>query len=109
MTAMTTDAAVPAIVTTDLRKQFGKKVAVAGLNLTVEHGEVFGFLGPNGAGKTTALNMMLGLVVTWLAMMLSMVLIAALRRIATDRVPPASRDVIPACARRTGWSDRKSS
>jgi ABC-2 type transport system ATP-binding protein len=59
---MTTDAAVPAIVTTDLRKQFGKKVAVAGLNLTVEHGEVFGFLGPNGAGKTTALNMMLGLV-----------------------------------------------
>jgi ABC-2 type transport system ATP-binding protein len=62
VTAMTIDTAAPAIVTTDLRKQFGKKVAVAGLNLTVEQGEVFGFLGPNGAGKTTALKMMLGLV-----------------------------------------------
>jgi ABC-2 type transport system ATP-binding protein len=52
----------PAIVTQDLRKRYGKKVAVAGLNLEVEQGEVFGFLGPNGAGKTTAVKMMLGLV-----------------------------------------------
>jgi ABC-2 type transport system ATP-binding protein len=52
----------PAIVTQDLRKRYGKKVAVARLNLTVERGEVFGFLGPNGAGKTTAVKMMLGLV-----------------------------------------------
>jgi ABC-2 type transport system ATP-binding protein len=52
----------PAIATRDLRKRYGKKVAVSGLTLTVEQGEVFGFLGPNGAGKTTAVKMMLGLV-----------------------------------------------
>lgn len=51
----------PAIATQNLRKRYGKKVAVADLTLTVERGEVFGFLGPNGAGKTTAIKMMLGL------------------------------------------------
>jgi ABC-2 type transport system ATP-binding protein len=56
------DTTTLAIATQDLRKQYGKKVAVAGLTLTVERGEVFGFLGPNGAGKTTAVKMMLGLV-----------------------------------------------
>ncbi len=45
-----------------LRKEFGDKVAVADLTLTVECGEVFGFLGPNGAGKTTAVKMLLGLI-----------------------------------------------
>lgn len=38
------------------------KVALKGLNLTVEPGEVFGFLGPNGAGKTTTMNVLLGYV-----------------------------------------------
>jgi ABC-2 type transport system ATP-binding protein len=38
------------------------KVAVDGLNLTVNAGEVFGFLGPNGAGKTTTMNVLLGFV-----------------------------------------------
>ncbi len=52
----------PAIATQALRKQYGKKVAVASLTLAVERGEVFGFLDPNGAGKTTAVKMMLGLV-----------------------------------------------
>jgi ABC-2 type transport system ATP-binding protein len=52
----------PAIEIHSLRKVFGDKVAVAGLELTVERGEVFGFLGPNGAGKTTAVKMLLGLV-----------------------------------------------
>jgi len=51
-----------AIETNGLRKQFGEKVAVEDLSLTVPRGEVFGFLGPNGAGKTTSLKMLLGLV-----------------------------------------------
>jgi len=38
------------------------KVAVEGLSLTVERGEIFGLLGPNGAGKTTTLKMLLGLI-----------------------------------------------
>src|SRR3954463_3605808 len=38
------------------------KVALKGLNLTVQTGEVFGFLGPNGAGKTTTMNVLLGYV-----------------------------------------------
>lgn len=40
----------------------GVKVAVDGLNLSVQAGEVFGFLGPNGAGKTTTMNVLLGFV-----------------------------------------------
>ena len=52
----------PVVETTGLRKEFGRKVAVADLSLTVGPGEVFGFLGPNGAGKTTSLKMLLGLV-----------------------------------------------
>ncbi|OQY87584.1 MAG: ABC transporter [Chloroflexi bacterium UTCFX4] len=51
-----------AIETNALRKEFGAKVAVADLTLTVQRGEVFGFLGPNGAGKTTSVKMLLGLV-----------------------------------------------
>lgn len=38
------------------------KVALQGLNLEVQAGEVFGFLGPNGAGKTTTMNVLLGFV-----------------------------------------------
>jgi ABC-2 type transport system ATP-binding protein len=38
------------------------KVALSGLDLEVNAGEVFGFLGPNGAGKTTAINVLLGFV-----------------------------------------------
>ena len=38
------------------------KVALTGLDLAVNAGEVFGFLGPNGAGKTTTMNVLLGFV-----------------------------------------------
>jgi len=51
-----------AVETVGLRKEYGPTVAVAGLDLAVMRGEVFGFLGPNGAGKTTSLKMLLGLV-----------------------------------------------
>lgn len=52
-----------AIETFELRKVYNQaKVAVEGLTLQVERGEVFGFLGPNGAGKTTSIKMLLGLV-----------------------------------------------
>jgi ABC-2 type transport system ATP-binding protein len=54
--------ATAAIEVHHLRKEFGEKVAVADLTLTVERGEVFGFLGPNGAGKTTSVKMLLGLI-----------------------------------------------
>lgn len=45
-----------------LTKRYGEIVAVDGVDLTIEPGDVFGYLGPNGAGKTTSLRMMLGLV-----------------------------------------------
>ena len=45
-----------------LVKKFGATVALDGLDLTVEQGEVHGFLGPNGAGKTTTLRVLLGTV-----------------------------------------------
>jgi ABC-2 type transport system ATP-binding protein len=45
-----------------LVKRYGEIVAVDGVDLTVEAGDVFGYLGPNGAGKTTSLRMMLGLI-----------------------------------------------
>jgi ABC-2 type transport system ATP-binding protein len=51
-----------AIETHELRKVFDENVAVRGLTLQVQQGEVFGFLGPNGAGKTTSIKMLLGLV-----------------------------------------------
>jgi ABC-2 type transport system ATP-binding protein len=51
----------PAIETHELRKEFGRVVALAGLTMTVPRGEVFGFLGPNGAGKTTSVKLLLGL------------------------------------------------
>ena len=54
-------AASAAIETHELRKEFGRIVALAGLTMTVPRGEVFGFLGPNGAGKTTAVKLLLGL------------------------------------------------
>jgi ABC-2 type transport system ATP-binding protein len=44
-----------------LRKNFGKTVALNGVNLRVEEGRILGLIGPNGAGKSTALNAILGL------------------------------------------------
>jgi ABC-2 type transport system ATP-binding protein len=45
----------------NVTRKFGQKVAVDGLTLAVEPGELFAFLGPNGAGKTTTVKMLVGL------------------------------------------------
>lgn len=41
-------------------KRYGGFTAVAGIDLNVRKGEIFGFLGPNGAGKTTTIRMVAG-------------------------------------------------
>ena len=48
-----------AIQINQLTKQFGDVIAVDGLDLTIEEGEIFGFLGPNGAGKSTTIDIIL--------------------------------------------------
>jgi ABC-2 type transport system ATP-binding protein len=51
----------PAIVVRGLRKSFGEKEAVAGIDLEIAAGSFAGLVGPNGAGKTTSLSMMTGM------------------------------------------------
>ena len=55
------DRNLPAVVAAGLRKSFGERVAVDGIDFVVEPGTCFGFLGPNGAGKTTTMKMIYGL------------------------------------------------
>ncbi|MGZ4258046.1 MAG: ABC transporter ATP-binding protein [Gaiellaceae bacterium] len=53
----------PAIETHGLSKTYaGGPAALAGLDLRVERGEVFGYLGPNGAGKSTTIRLLLDLI-----------------------------------------------
>ncbi|WP_334099874.1 LPS export ABC transporter ATP-binding protein [Thermotoga petrophila] len=47
----------------NLKKRFGRRYVVNGVNLEFHRGEIVGLLGPNGAGKTTIFNMILGVVV----------------------------------------------
>jgi ABC-2 type transport system ATP-binding protein len=51
-----------AVATIGLAKQFRNQMAVAGIDLAVPRGSVYGFLGPNGSGKTTTIRMLLGLI-----------------------------------------------
>ncbi len=51
---------MPVLKATDLGKRYGDIVALDGLNLAVEAGQVVCLLGANGAGKTTTLNLFLG-------------------------------------------------
>ncbi|MFA6074840.1 MAG: ABC transporter ATP-binding protein [Negativicutes bacterium] len=48
-----------AIETRGLSKQFGKTLAFVGVDLQVEHGQIFGLLGPDGAGKTSLIRVIL--------------------------------------------------
>jgi ABC-2 type transport system ATP-binding protein len=50
-----------AISASALSKRYGETLALDGLDLTVDEGEVYGYLGPNGAGKTTTIRLLLGL------------------------------------------------
>jgi ABC-type multidrug transport system ATPase subunit len=51
----------PVIVTEQLVRKFGERVAVSALDLRVGKGEIYGFLGPNGSGKSTTIKMLCGL------------------------------------------------
>jgi ABC-2 type transport system ATP-binding protein len=48
----------PAIAATGLRKSYGDKLVLNGIDLAVPQGSIFALLGPNGAGKTTAVNIL---------------------------------------------------
>src|SRR6201986_4702257 len=55
---MMTDMSTSAISVSGLRKAYGDKVVLGGIDLEVPAGTVFSLLGPNGAGKTTAVNVL---------------------------------------------------
>jgi ABC-2 type transport system ATP-binding protein len=55
---MTTPLPPPAIVATGLRKSYGDKVVLDGVDLEVAEGTIFSLLGPNGAGKTTMVQIL---------------------------------------------------
>jgi ABC-2 type transport system ATP-binding protein len=59
---MTTASGDLALATHGLRKSYGSRLALAGLDLSVPTGVVYGFLGPNGAGKTTTMRLLTGLI-----------------------------------------------
>jgi ABC-2 type transport system ATP-binding protein len=59
---MTITRSRPAIRVTGLRKSFGDKVVLDGIDLEVAEGTIFALLGPNGAGKTTTVHILTTLI-----------------------------------------------
>ena len=55
---MTGHLSVPAIVAAGLRKSYGDKTVLDGVDLQVDTGTIFALLGPNGAGKTTIVRIL---------------------------------------------------
>ena len=53
--------AIPAVEAVGLQKRFGRLEAVAGVDLQLAPGRIYGLLGPNGSGKTTLIRMLAGL------------------------------------------------
>lgn len=74
-----------AIETHGLVKRFGKQAAVAGIDLAVPAGAVYGFLGPNGSGKTSTIRVLLGLTGAS----------AGTARVLGQAMPDSSRAVLP--------------
>ena len=84
-----------ALTAAQLEKWFGRKQAVAGVDLAVPKGCIYGVLGPNGAGKTTMLRVLLGIIEPDAGE--RMVLGAAHPRDASDRIGylPEERGLYP--------------
>jgi ABC-2 type transport system ATP-binding protein len=57
MSALAAALPLPAVSVRGVRHRFGDHLALDGVDLTVDQGEVFGLLGPNGAGKTTTIRL----------------------------------------------------
>lgn len=57
-----TVATMPAIRASSVRKSFGSIDALAGVELEIDRGQIFGLIGPNGAGKTTLIRTLVGAV-----------------------------------------------
>lgn len=51
-----------AVVCEAIERSYGDNLAVAGVDLAVQHGEIYGFLGPNGAGKSTLVKVLCTLI-----------------------------------------------
>ncbi|MFD9032588.1 ATP-binding cassette domain-containing protein [Streptomyces sp. NPDC059567] len=62
MTATTIAAPATAIEAVGLRKSYGEKLVLDGIDLRIEEGTIFALLGPNGAGKTTTVEILSTLV-----------------------------------------------
>jgi putative spermidine/putrescine transport system ATP-binding protein len=80
------ESAVPQIRLRGLRKEFGKVVAVDGIDLDIGDGEFFAILGPSGSGKTTVLRMIAGFETPTSGAI-------ELGGVDATRVPPFRRDV----------------